>query len=873
MNPDSLSKTYDPSASEKELYDFWESSGFFNAEIDENKKPFVITMPPPNVTGILHMGHAYGMTIMDVLTRFKRMQGYSALWLPGTDHAGLATQIRVEQHLRETSGLSRHDLGRDAFVEECWKWTRQNGGTILKQIRSLGASCDWRRLRFTFDETSSRAVREVFCRLYEKGLIYKGRRIISWCPHCQTALSDAEVDYEDRAGHLWHVRYPVEGTDEYITIATTRPETMMGDTGIAVHPEDERYKHLIGKNAILPLMNRPIPIFADEYVEKDFGTGCVKVTPCHDPNDFEMGQRHGLEFVLIMDESAKINKNGGKYCGLTREEARKAVVKDLEEQGYLVKTEDYRHNVGRCYRCKTTIEPLISDQWFVKMAPLAEPALEVVRNKEIKFVPDRFTKIYNNWMENVHDWCISRQVWWGHRIPAFYCKECGKMIVSREDLTTCPECGGSMYQEDDSLDTWFSSALWTFSTLGWPDKTPELEYFHPTDVMITGYDIIFFWVARMIFSSLEYLGEIPFHTVMLTGLIRDDQGRKMSKSVGNGVDPIEVIGQYGADALRFTLLTGVAPGGDSRYYDERVQASRNFANKIWNAARFVLMNLNISDSSLPEKLDLEDRWILSTLNDLIKDVTENMEKYELGIAAEKLNTFIWDNYCDWYIELCKPRLQAGGETGERAQRVLAYVLSRALELLHPYMPFVTEAVWQALPHEGPSIMLAQWPKYDEKLCFPEDEADFHKIIAVIKTIRNRRAEMNVPPSRKAGLLVLTDRPELIKKTESYLIKLAYLSHIDIIEDVPADADKMVNMVAAGMRLFLPMGDLVDREKELARLNAELKKAEDNIKRIEAKLSNESFVSKAPAEVVDVQRRKLAEAKANVESIKASINNL
>ncbi|NCB29510.1 MAG: valine--tRNA ligase, partial [Clostridia bacterium] len=690
-----LPKTYDPHEFEKRIYENWEKKGCFDAEIDPDKTPFTIVIPPPNVTGQLHMGHAFDNTLQDILIRYKRMQGYAALWMPGTDHAGIATQIKVEEMLRTQENLTRYDLGRDAFIERVWDWKAQYGARIINQLKRLGASCDWRRERFTMDEGLSRAVREVFVTLYEKGLIYKGHRIINWCPHCRTALSDAEVEYADQAGHLWHIKYPIEGSDEYLVIATTRPETMMGDTGIAVHPDDKRYAHLIGKRAILPLMNRPIPIFADDYVEMDFGTGCVKVTPCHDPNDFEMGKRHDLEFILVMDEDANINENGGKYQGLDRMAARKAVIADLEAGGWLVKTEDYGHNVGTCYRCRTNVEPITSDQWFVKMAPLAEEALRVVRDGEIQFVPERFTKTYTNWMENVHDWCISRQLWWGHQIPAYYCEACGEMIVSREAPHTCPKCGGTQFRQDeDVLDTWFSSALWPFSTLGWPDKTPELDYFYPTDVLVTGYDIIFFWVARMIFSGMEQMRERPFKTVFIHGLVRDAQGRKMSKSLGNGIDPLKIIDEYGADALRFTLITGNSPGNDTRFMQERVEASRNFANKIWNASRFVMMNLTTSDLTLPETLDTEDKWIVSRFNTLAREVTENLDRFELGVAADKLYSFIWDEYCDWYIELCKTRLTGDdAQASLRAQRVLGWVLSSAMQLLHPFMPFLTEQVW------------------------------------------------------------------------------------------------------------------------------------------------------------------------------------
>ncbi|MBR5479885.1 MAG: valine--tRNA ligase, partial [Clostridia bacterium] len=756
-----LEKVYDPKNVESRLYEFWEKGGFFHAEVDENKPAFSIVMPPPNVTGQLHLGHAFDSTLQDILTRTRRMQGYSALWLPGTDHAGIATQIKVEETLRKEEGLTRHDLGRDAFLERVWDWKNKFGNRIVEQQKKLGASCDWDRARFTMDDICAKAVREVFVRLYEKGLIYKGNRIINWCPKCTTALSDAEVEYSEQAGHFWHIKYPIKDSDEYLIIATTRPETLLGDSAVAVHPEDERYTHLVGKSLILPLVGREIPIIADEYVDKEFGTGCVKITPCHDPNDFEVGKRHNLEEILIMDENGCINENGGKYQGLERYEARRQMVADLEAQGLLLEVRDHNHNVGACYRCGTTVEPITSAQWFVKMKPLAEEAIRVVKDGTINFVPDRFSKTYLNWMENVHDWCISRQLWWGHRIPAFYCEECGHVNVSREDPTECAKCGSKkLRQEEDVLDTWFSSALWPFSTLGWPEKTPELDYFYPTDVMVTGYDIIFFWVARMIFSGMEHLEKEPFKTVFIHGIVRDAQGRKMSKSLGNGVDPLEVVEQYGADALRFTLATGNSPGNDTRFQIERIEANRNFANKIWNASRFVLMNLTIDKIELPEtsKLELSDRWILNKYNELIGEVTENIDRYELGVAAQKLYDFIWDNLCDWYIELVKPRLfdTENVEAHKICENVIAYVLSNTLKLLHPFMPFITEEIWQTLPHEGESIMVAPWPKQDASLSFPEDAASMEQIMDAIRAIRNRRAEMNVPPSKKAQLFVVAE---------------------------------------------------------------------------------------------------------------------
>ena len=807
-----LPKTYDPKAVEDKLYSFWNDSGFFHAEVNPKKKPYTIVIPPPNVTGQLHMGHAFDETLQDVLIRTKRMQGYEALWMPGTDHAGIATQIKVEENLRKEEGKTRYDLGREEFLKRVWDWKHKFGNRIISQLKKLGSSCDWERERFTMDEGCSKAVREVFVNLYNKGLIYKGHRIINWCPHCATALSDAEVEYETQPGKLWHIRYPLADGSGELVVATTRPETFMGDTGVAVNPNDERYKHLIGKTCILPIMNREIPIFGDEYVDMEFGTGCVKVTPCHDPNDFEMGQRHNLEQILVFNEDATVNANGGKYEGMDRYECRKAVVKDLEEGGYLVKIEDHEHNVGTCYRCGTTVEPMTSAQWFVKMAPLAKPAMDVVNEGKTKFVPDRFSKTYLRWMENVHDWCISRQLWWGHRIPAFYCDDCGEMTVSKTDVHTCPKCGGThIHQEEDVLDTWFSSALWPFSTLGWPDKTKELEYFYPTSTLVTGYDIIFFWVARMIFSGVEHMGETPFKTVYIHGLVRDAQGRKMSKSLGNGIDPLEVIDQYGADALRFTLATGNSPGNDMRFSDERVQASRNFCNKIWNASRFIQMNLTIDKDKaveLPAELALEDKWIISKFNTLVADVTRNIDQYELGLAASKLNDFIWENFCDWYIEIAKTRLQTGDEN---VQKVLCYVLSGAMQLLHPFMPFITETIWQALPHEGPSVMVSKWPEYDEKLNFSVEEAQMESLMDAVRAIRNRRAEMNVPPSKKAKVLILTEKKDTFSAGAGFFPKLAYASEIELIDAVPADAAKMASVVTGDAQLYMPMGDLIDFE--------------------------------------------------------------
>ncbi len=866
-----LPKTYDPKAVEDKLYSFWNDSGFFHAEVNPKKKPYTIVIPPPNVTGQLHMGHAFDETLQDILIRTKRMQGYEALWMPGTDHAGIATQIKVEENLRKEEGKTRYDLGREEFLKRVWDWKHKFGNRIISQLKKLGSSCDWERERFTMDEGCSKAVREVFVNLYNKGLIYKGHRIINWCPHCATALSDAEVEYETQPGKLWHIRYPLADGSGDLVVATTRPETFMGDTGVAVNPNDERYKHLIGKTCILPIMNREIPIFGDEYVDMEFGTGCVKVTPCHDPNDFEMGQRHNLEQILVFNEDATVNANGGKYEGMDRYECRKAVVKDLEEGGYLVKIEDHEHNVGTCYRCGTTVEPMTSAQWFVKMAPLAKPAMDVVNEGTTRFVPDRFSKTYLRWMENVHDWCISRQLWWGHRIPAFYCEDCGEMTVSKTDVRTCPKCGGThIRQEEDVLDTWFSSALWPFSTLGWPDKTPELDYFYPTSTLVTGYDIIFFWVARMIFSGVEHMGETPFKTVYIHGLVRDAQGRKMSKSLGNGIDPLEVIDQYGADALRFTLATGNSPGNDMRFSDERVQASRNFCNKIWNASRFIQMNLTIDKDKavqLPADLALEDKWIVSKFNTLVADVTRNIDQYELGLAASKLNDFIWENFCDWYIEIAKTRLQTGDEN---VQKVLCYVLSGAMQLLHPFMPFITETIWQALPHEGPSVMVSSWPEYDEKLNFSVEEAQMESLMDAVRAIRNRRAEMNVPPSKKAKVLILTEKKDTFSAGAGFFPKLAYASEIELIDAVPADAAKMASVVTGDAQIYMPMGDLIDFEAERARLGKEKSKVEADIDFVMKKLNNPKFVDKAPEKVVAAEREKADKLREHLAKLEESI---
>ena len=869
-----LPKVYDPSTVEKRIYEMWQSHGCFKGVIDPDKKPFSIVMPPPNVTGQLHMGHALDSTLQDILTRYKRMQGYAALWLPGTDHAGIATQIKVEEELRVKEGLTRYDLGREKFLDRVWEWKNKYGDRIVEQQKVLGASCDWDRSAFTMDETRAKSVRETFCELYEKGLIYKGSRIINWCPKCRTALSDAEVEYKDMPGSFWHIRYPIEDSDEEFIIATTRPETMLGDSGVAVHPDDERYKHLVGKNAILPLVGRKLPIVADEYVELGFGTGAVKMTPCHDPNDYEVGLRHNLEQILCIDEDAKII-NGGKYNGMDRYEARKAIVADLEEQGYLVKVEPYNHNVGCCYRCGTVVEPLTSPQWFVKMKPLAEAAIEVVKDGRIKFVPERFTKTYMNWMENVHDWCISRQLWWGHRIPAWYCDDCGKITVSRTDPCECEHCHSkNIHQEEDVLDTWFSSALWPFSTMGWPDKTPELDYWYPTSVMVTGYDIIFFWVARMIFSGMEQMKKEPFHTVFIHGLVRDSQGRKMSKSLGNGIDPLEMAEKYGADALRFNLITGNSPGNDMRFYVEKCEAMRNFCNKIWNASRFVMMNLTVEDNHLPETLETEDKWILSKLNRVVKEVCDNMDSFELGVAAGKIYDFIWDDYCDWYIELTKPRLNGDDEAAkESAQRVLLYVLVEILKLLHPFMPFITEEIWQALPHEGDALMMQSYPEYSEKLNFPEDEANFGMVMDAIKAVRARRSEMNVPPSRKSHLIIVTDKAKAFTDGEKFICKLAYASGVEVRAELPESTDGMVSVITDNARMFMPMAELVDLEKERARMEKELANAKKQLDGQNAKLANENFVSRAPEKVVNAEREKKAKLEALIENLEESLKNL
>ena len=875
-----LAKTYAPREFEDRIYQNWCDKGYFTPDVNDGKPPFSVVIPPPNVTGQLHMGHALDETLQDILVRYKRMQGFSTLWIPGTDHAGIATQIKVEEMLRKEEGLTRYDLGRDAFLERVWAWKKQYGNRIVEQQKSLGVSCDWDRSRFTMDEGCSKAVRETFCELYEKGLIYKGNRIINWCPHCRTALSDAEVEYKDMPGAFWYIRYPLKDSDDYLTIATTRPETMLGDTGIAVNPADERYQHLVGKTAILPLVGRELPIVADDYVELDFGTGCVKMTPCHDPNDYEVGLRHNLEQILIFDEDARVI-NGGKYNGLDRYEARKAIVADLEEQGYLIKTEPYNHNVGTCYRCGTVVEPMTSPQWFVKMKPLAEPAIEAVRDGRIKFVPERFSKTYYNWMENVHDWCISRQLWWGHQIPAWTCADCGHITVSREDVCKCEKCGSTNIERDpDVLDTWFSSALWPFETLGWPEKTEDLDYFYPTDVLVTGYDIIFFWVARMIFSGCEHTGKTPFHTVLIHGLVRDNQGRKMSKSLGNGIDPLEMIDKYGCDALRMNLITGNSPGNDTRFYTEKCEAMRNFANKLWNASRYVLMNLGEdARNELPalDKLEIADKWVLSKLNTLIAEVTENLEKYELGVAVQKVYDFIWDTYCDWYIELTKARLYSEDAIRKQtAIQVLVYVLDQILRLLHPFMPFITEEIWQSIPHEGDALIIAKWPEYREDLAFKAEGSHMESVMDAIRAIRNRRAEMNVPPSRKAALYVLTSKPQVYAEGEGFIQRLAYADTVTMLDKEPENLDGMVTIPTADAKLYIPMGQLVDVAKELDRISKELEKNRKFLSSLEAKLSNEKFVSRAPEAVVNAEKEKAQKTRdliASLEQSEAALKSL
>ena len=868
-----LDKQYSPQNVEDRTYKFWCDHKYFHAEVNPDKKPYTIVIPPPNITGQLHMGHALDETLQDILIRWRRMEGYETLWLPGTDHASIATEAKIVEAMRK-EGITKEEIGREKFLERAWEWKAQYGGRIVEQLKKLGSSCDWDRERFTLDEGCSKAVREVFCKLYDKGLIYRGERIINWCPHCLTSISDAEVEYEDQAGHFWHLRYPFKDGSGYLELATTRPETLLGDTAVAVNPNDERYKDMVGKTLILPIVHREIPVIADDYVDIEFGTGVVKITPAHDPNDFEVGLRHNLEVINVLTPDAKIVDDYHKYAGMDRYEARKAIVEDLQAEGALVEIEDYSHNVGTCYRCGTTVEPRVSKQWFVKMEPLAKPAVEVVRNGEVKFVPERFDKTYFHWMENIKDWCISRQLWWGHRIPAYYCDDCGEVMVSAQEVHTCSKCGGNhVHQDPDTLDTWFSSALWPFSTLGYPDDTKELEYFYPTDTLVTGYDIIFFWVARMIFSGVEHMGQVPFHTVLIHGLVRDAQGRKMSKSLGNGIDPLLVIDQYGADALRFTLATGNAPGNDMRFSDEKVKASRNFANKLWNAARFVLMYLgnDYSYPGLPKDLAIEDKWILSKVNTLAKEVTDNLERFELGIAVAKLYDFIWDVFCDWYIEIAKIRLQSG-EGADTAKAVLVYVLTDILKLLHPFMPFITEEIYQAIPHDTESIMISKWPEYDPTLSFADEEAQMEKIMDAIRAIRNRRAEMNIPPSKKSKVYVETAFSDVFAVGSEFIKRLAYASDVEI-ADTFGDLGNTVTIVTNDAKIYIPLGDLVDFEAEAKRLQKELAAAEEKLAFINKKLDNPGFVNKAPEKVVQQNRDEAAKLTEKIANLRSSLENL
>ena len=866
-----LAKQYDPKEVEDRIYQFWLDGKYFHAKCDPDKKPYTIVIPPPNITGQLHMGHALDNTLQDILIRYRRMQGYDALWLPGTDHASIATEAKIVEAMRQ-EGITKEDIGREGFLKRAWEWKEKFGGRIIEQLKKMGSSCDWDRERFTMDEGCSKAVKEVFVNLYNKGLIYRGERIVNWCPHCLTSISDAEVEYEDQAGHFWHLRYPFKDGSGYLELATTRPETMLGDTAVAVNPNDERYKDIVGKTLILPIVHREIPVIADEYVEMDFGTGCVKITPAHDPNDFEVGLRHNLEIIDTFTDDAHIKPEWGKYAGMDRMEARKAIVEDLEKEGAIVKIEDYSHNVGVCYRCHSTIEPKVSKQWFVMMEPLAKPAIECVKKGEVKFVPERFDKTYYHWMENIKDWCISRQLWWGHRIPAWYCDDCGEVVVSKEAPTVCPKCGSvHLTQDPDTLDTWFSSALWPFSTLGWPDKTPELAHYFPTSTLVTGYDIIFFWVARMIFSSVENMHDRPFDTVFIHGIVRDAQGRKMSKSLGNGIDPLVVIDQYGADALRFTLATGNSPGNDMRFSDEKVGASRNFANKLWNAARFILMNLGEDEKAphIPDELALEDKWILSLFNTLTKEVTDNLDKFELGIAVQKLYDFIWDIFCDWYIEISKIRLNSGDEkAAQTARDMLVYIMSNTLKLLHPFMPFITEEIWQTLPHNGESIMISDWPVYKEEFDFSVEEQEMDRIMEAVRAIRNRRAEMNVPPSKKAKYFIATAYKDTFEKAGIFMQRLASCSEAEVGDSF--EIDGAVCIVTADAKIYIPLGELVDFDQEIARLNKEKEKVLKDLEFIDKKLNNENFVAKAPKAVVDGQREAAQKLRDKIAMIDESI---
>ncbi len=869
-----LAKQYDPGNVEDRIYASWVKGNYFHAACDSKKKPYTIVIPPPNITGQLHMGHALDNTLQDILIRFRRMQGYDALWLPGTDHASIATEAKIVEAMRK-EGVTKEDLGREGFLERAWKWKEEYGGTIISQLKKLGSSCDWERERFTLDEGCSKAVNEVFERLYNKGLIFRGERIINWCPTCLTSISDAEVEYSEKDSSFWHLKYPLADGSGFISLATTRPETMLGDTAVAVNPDDERYKNLIGKNVILPIANKEIPIIADEYVEKDFGTGVVKITPAHDPNDFEVGLRHNLPIINVMTDDGKMNDNAvEKYRGMDRYDCRKLLVKDLEEGGYLIKVEPLKHNVGDCYRCHTTIEPRVSKQWFVKMQPLAAPAIEAVKSGKTKFIPERFDKIYFNWMENIKDWCISRQLWWGHRIPAWYCSDCGEITVSKNGADKCCKCGGANLKQDpDTLDTWFSSALWPFSTLGWPEATEDLKHFYPTNTLVTGYDIIFFWVARMIFSALEQTGEVPFDTVLIHGLVRDAQGRKMSKSLGNGIDPLEIIEKYGADALRFTLATGNSPGNDMRFSDERVEASRNFANKIWNASRFVLMNLSEDEKAphIPCALALEDKWILGKFNSLVKGVTDSLESFELGIAVAKLYDFIWDEFCDWYIELTKIRLQGEGSEKETAKAVLVYVLSNTLKLLHPFMPFITEEIWQTLPHEGETIMLSEWCIYNPELDFAKDEAEMERVIKAIKLIRNRRAEMIIPPSKKAKVYIATAHTVTFNAAIPFFLRLASASEVEVSNSF--EIENAVNVITEDASIFIPLAELIDFAEEKKRLLKEKTNAEAELEKIGAKLSNEGFLAKAPEAVVNAQKETAAKLTEKIAMLSESLSKL
>ena len=864
-----LSKLYEPSEVEDKIYKYWTDNNCFHAERDPEKEPYTIVIPPPNITGQLHMGHALDNTLQDILIRWKRMSGYCTLWIPGTDHASIATEAKIVEAMRK-EGLTKDDLGREKFLERAWDWRKQYGGRIVEQLKKLGSSCDWERERFTMDEGCSKAVKEVFVKYYEKGLIYRGERIINWCPHCCTSISNAEVEYEDQAGHFWHLRYPLTDGSGYVELATTRPETLLGDTAVAVNPKDERYQSIIGKTATLPLVGREIPVVADSYVDMEFGTGVVKITPAHDPNDFEVGARHDLPIINVMTDDAKIVEDYPEYAGMDRYEARKKIVEDLDKGGFLVKIEDHTHNVGTCYRCGTTIEPRVSLQWFVKMAELAKPAIKAVENGEIKFVPKRFEKNYFNWMNDIRDWCVSRQLWWGHQIPAFYCDDCNEMVVTKDDHENCPKCGKPMRQDPDTLDTWFSSALWPFTTLGWPEKNEDLDYFYPTNTLVTGYDIITFWVSRMIVAGLENMNEKPFDTVLIHGLVRDSQGRKMSKSLGNGIDPLEVIANYGADALRFMLATGNAPGNDMRFIEEKVKSSRNFANKVWNASRFIMMNLpdDFKADKLPENLNVEDKWVISKFNTLAKVVNENLEKFELGVAVQNLYDFIWDVYCDWYIELTKPRISAGGETALTAQTVLVWVMKGMLKLLHPFMPYITEEIWQALVNDGTAIMLNDFPVYNESLSYADDEEKFEKIIEAIKEIRATRNSMNVPPSVKAKVYIETSEQDIFKSGVMFFERLASASEVDIADkwDIPDS----VTVVTDCARIFIPLSDIIDVEKEMARLNKEKKAVQKDLDFLNGKLSNQGFLAKAPEKLIEAEKAKLAKAQEKMAKIEESI---